>query len=106
MKTKDIEVNSDEYGTKDLHFAGFLQVKGVLIKRLDQASRGVRGQRAVYFIFEDRERCEKLEDAFWNGVGDDVMVNAKDYFSSIRDLRARIFSITKPNRITQEERTV
>jgi hypothetical protein len=85
----------DEYATKDLHFAAFLQVKGMIIKKLEQLGRGVRGQNPVYFIFSGQERCKELEDIFWNGVGDEVMVNAKDYFTAIRDLRARVFSITR-----------
>lgn len=84
----------DTYSTKDLHFAAFLQVKGVPIKKLEQYGRIDDEQNPVYFIFDGREKCEQLEDIFWNGTGEEIMVNAKDYFTVIRDLRARVYSIT------------
>ncbi len=94
METKN------EYATKDMHFAAFLQVKGMFIKELEQRGKGPGGHNVIYFIFEDKKRCEELDTIFWNGVGDDVMVNVKKYFTVIRDLRSRVFSI---NRIIDEK---
>jgi len=91
----DIET---EYATKDLHFASFLQVKGLPIKKLEQFGSDIRGQNPVYFIFDDKERCIELESIFWNGTGEEVMVNAKEYFTTVRDLRARVSSITRLTR--------
>jgi len=89
MMLNDIK---DTYATKDLYFAAFLQVKGMAVKKLEQYGRG---RNPVYFVFSNSKRCQELENIFWNGVGDDVTVNAKDYFTTIRDLRARVFSITR-----------
>ena len=94
----------DEYATKDLHFAAFLQVKGMVIQKLEQYGRAKRGQNPVYFIFSNQVRCTELEGIFWNGIGADIMVNAKDYFTAIRDLRARVFSITRT--LKQEEAVI
>ena len=85
---------SNEYATKDLHFAAFLQVKGLAIKKLEQFGSSKRLKNPVYFIFDDRKKCQELENIFWNGVGEGIMVNAKDYFTAIRDLRGRVYSIT------------
>jgi len=83
----------NEYATKDLYFAAFLQVKGQVIKKLEQYGRGPKGQNPTYFIFKNREKCEELEDIFWSGAGDKIMVNAKDYFTTVRNLKSRIFSV-------------
>jgi hypothetical protein len=92
---EDIE---NTYATKDLHFAAFLQLKGMVVKKLEHYSQGKGRKNPVYFIFDNKEKCTALESVFWNGVGDEVMVNAKDYFTAIRDLRARVFSITLATR--------
>ena len=88
------EMVENTYATKDLYFAAFLRVKGMLVKKLEQYS-GTSSRNPIYFIFENKKRCEELEDVFWNGVGDDIMINAKEYFATIRDLKSRIFSINK-----------
>lgn len=85
----------NEYATKDLYFAAFLHVKGIPIKKLEKFGRGRRGMQPVYFIFDNKPRCVELEDLFWNGIGDEVMINVKDYFTAIRDLRARAFSVSR-----------
>jgi len=91
----------DEYSTKDLHLASFLQVKGMLIKKLEQYGSSQRRRNPVYFIFVNRKECERLESVFWNGVGDDITVNAKEYSTTIGDLKTRVFSITQL--VKQEE---
>ena len=92
----------DEYATKDIHFAAFLQVKGMVIDKMEQYGfESHRSTNPVYFIFRDRNMCEELENVFWNGVGDEVMVNAKDYFTKIRELKSRAFSITR--RVRKEQ---
>ncbi len=78
----------DEYAIKDLHIAAFLQTKGQAIKTLEQRKAGLHD--VVYFIFKDIERCEELESIFWSGHGDEIMINAKEYFTAIRDLKSRI----------------
>lgn len=83
------------YATKDLHLAAFLQAKGMIIKKLEQYGGTGRGWNPAYFIFSNRKRCEELEGILWSGVGDDAVVNIKDYLTSLRDLKARVSSITK-----------
>ena len=82
---------TDEYATKDLYLASFLRTKGIVIKKLEQ--HGEAGP--VYFVFENKDECERLENVFWNGIGNDILVNAKSYFTNIRDLKSRIFSMRR-----------
>ncbi len=84
-----------EYATKDLYFAAFLHLKQIPILRLEQYGRDVRGQKPVYFIFDQKERCEELEGIFWNGTGEEVLINVKDFTTTVRDLRARAFSVSR-----------
>jgi len=97
-------MKNNEYATKDLHFAGFLKiqkVKLVKIERLDESfptsswNKIEHRKNPLYFIFTDSEKCKELEKAFWDGEGDSVMVNIKDYIMSVRELRSRIFAIKK-----------
>jgi hypothetical protein len=89
-----LEDIKDTYATKDLHLAAFLQVKGMVIKKLEQFGGNKTIKNPVYFIFSDTKRCQELENIFWGGTGEDIMINAKDYFTAIRDLRGRANSIT------------
>ncbi len=90
----------DAYTTKDLYIASFLQVKGQKIKHLDNRRNGTRD--IVYFIFEDIEKCEQLEALFWSGQGDEAMVNIKEYFIMIRELKSRISLVRRTfNRTSQ-----
>ena len=95
MYEQELPLLANEYATKDLYFAAFLHVKGLQIKKLEKYGRSRRGQNPVYFIFENKNKCTELESKFWNGVGDEVMINVKDYFTAIRDLRARAFSVSR-----------
>ena len=78
----------DEYATRDLYIAAFLRVKGQIIKKLQQRTAG--SHDVVFFIFEDIEKCEELESIFWTGIGDELMVNVKEYFTTIRELKSRM----------------
>ena len=86
---------ADTYATKDLYFAAFLHVKGIQIVKLEKYGNGNYGRNPVYFIFNDKQRCEELESLFWNGVSDELMVNIKDFTTAVRDLRSRAFSVTR-----------
>lgn len=85
----------NEYATKDLYFAAFLHVKGQRIKKLEKYGGALREQNPVYFIFEGKQKCERLEGIFWNGREPDANVNVRDYTTAIRDLRARAFSVSR-----------
>ena len=93
MSMEEIE---NSYATKDLYFAAYLYVKKVNLKKLEKYS-GDRNH--AYFIFDDKEKCSQLEIPFWEGRGDAVMVNIKEYTNALRSLRTRAFSI---DRIIQE----
>lgn len=91
----------DSYATKDLYFAAFLSVRGIVIRRVEKygdhngtvniPTRKINNP--AYFIFENRDRCEELEGIFWSGDGPDAMVNVKEYTTTLRDLRTRAFSV-------------
>jgi hypothetical protein len=81
--------------TRDLHFATFLYVKGLNILRLEKRKNEFRDRLPVYFVFEDKKKCQDYENIFWSGEGEEVMVNAKHYVDSVRALRARIASINE-----------
>ena len=86
----------DTYSTKDLHFAAFLQLRGCKITDLQQNEK--EGRKSLYFVFEDRQKCLKYDDIFWNSTkGEEVelQINVKEYVSIIRDLRSRVFAATK-----------
>ena len=93
----------DTYATKDLYFATFLSVKGIIIEKvekyghsnLNRASPNQKMNTPAYFIFRDKIRCEELEDIFWSGIGEEAMVNVKEFTTTLRDLRTRAFSISR-----------
>lgn len=95
MKDVFNDALSEEYATKDLYFAAFLFLKGLKILKLEKFGTVERNKNPVYFIFENRKKCEELENVFWSGVGSEIMINAKMYFTTIRDLRARAFSVSR-----------
>lgn len=73
----------NEFKTKDLAEASLLLVKNQKLVRLD------RQGRIVYFVFDDKNNCEKLSNDFWFG---ECLVNAKSYYEAIQTLKNRIFS--------------
>ncbi len=83
----------NEYATKDLYIAAFLQVNKQFVKKLEQNKKDLNEKSAVYFIFDNKKKCEELVDVFWSGDGEGVMVNVKEYFTAIRDLKSRISSM-------------
>ncbi len=88
---------NNEYATKDLHLAAFLNLKGCKIARLDVTDQFIGGRRQVFFVFDSRGKCESLEAMFWDGKGDELMVDVKQYISFVRDLRVRVFTASKTN---------
>jgi len=88
-----MENNEDYFSTKDLHFAAFLKLAGANLRKLEKKMEQYKGRTPVFFIFDDRDKCEYLETIFWNGQGDEIMVNVKDYVDAVRDLRSRTASV-------------
>jgi len=82
-----------EFFTRDLYFAAFLKLHGQELLRLERHKSEFRDRNPVYFIFKNKEQCQFLENVFWTGQGDEVMINAKVYVDTIRELRARTSSV-------------
>lgn len=74
---------NNEYRTKDLAEAGFLLAKG------NQLARTEREGRICWFVFENKEQCQKLVDEFWFG---NSLVGAKVFYEAIQTLKNRIFA--------------
>jgi hypothetical protein len=88
-------MNDNIFSTKDLHFAAFLKVSGANLIKLEKRSSEYRDRHPVYFVFEDKSQCEYLENIFWSGEGEEIMINAKVYVDTVRDLRARTSSVNR-----------
>lgn len=71
------------YKTHDLGEAAAILVKKQKLIRID------REGRICWFIFEDRKMCEKISKQFFF---EDLMINAREYFETIRRLKSLIFS--------------
>lgn len=72
-----------EYSTKDLGEAGALIVKGQKLIRMD------REGKICWFVFEDKEICERLSNQFFFG---ELYVNAREFYEALGRLKNRIFS--------------
>lgn len=88
----------NEYQTKDLHLAAFLYLKGCVLQNIDR--RLDEPKAPVYFQFIDGEKCRGEEKIYWYGEGDELLVNIKDYIRTVKELRSRVFLITKPTDTT------
>jgi hypothetical protein len=85
----------NQYATKDLYFAAFLYVNGLEVKSFEKYGGNISDHRPVYFIFENQEKCNQLEEVYWNGEGDSAMVNIRDFTNAVRNLRTRAFSVSR-----------
>lgn len=72
-----------EYSTKDLGEAGALIVKKQKLIKID------RKGNICWFLFENRVSCMQISKQFFF---EDLMVNAREYFDTIRRLKSLIFS--------------
>lgn len=72
-----------EYSTKDLYEAAAVLAKGQRLLRLDPQ------EDYFLFVFEDKERSEKIANAFWSGL--DVN-GTKGYADALRTLKDRLFA--------------
>lgn len=74
---------SDHFLTKDLSLAGMLYAKGVTFVGVN------RGGRLCWFVFENHQLCEKLQQQFF---AKSVEVNAKEYADALRTLKDLVFA--------------
>lgn len=78
---KDVKTNL--FYTKDLSEAAAMLCKKVILLRLEQE------QNFYWFVFQDKEFCEQLSNAYWTG---ELQVSAKVYADSLKSLKERVFS--------------
>jgi len=71
------------YKTHDLGEATAILVKKQKLIRID------REGRICWFVFVNKKECEKISKQFFF---EDLMVNAREYFDTIRRLKSLIFS--------------
>jgi len=76
-------MDKDGYQTKILNIAAYLYASGL---QLVDTPR-INGD--VFFIFTPRDRAQKLVDAYFS---DTAMVNPRELFARLNDLRDLIFS--------------
>lgn len=88
----------NEYQTKDLHLAAYLYLKGCVLQNIDR--RNDEPKAPVYFQFIDGDKCREAEKVYWYGKGDELLVNIQDYIRTVKELRSRVFLITKPQNST------
>lgn len=69
--------------TKDLQLAGLLYAKNVPFVGVN------RNGKLCWFVFENHELCEKLQQQYFAKTVD---VNAKDYADAIRTLKDLVFA--------------
>ena len=70
------------FRSRDLLESSLLYASQIKLSRLDK-----EGGR-VWFVFEDKEKCETLARAYWNK---EATVNAKAYSDALRTLKDLIF---------------
>ena len=73
----------DNYRTKDLAEAG------ALITKKQQLVEIEREGRICWFVFNNKQECEKLSSQFFFG---EFLVNALEYHETLNRLKNRIFS--------------
>lgn len=74
---------TENYRTKDLAEASMLIVKNQTLISME------REGRICWFIFANKEECEKLSHKYYYG---EVLVNALDFHEAMSRLKGRIFS--------------
>lgn len=81
-----MKMTLDEYSTKDLAEASFLYASGCRFTNSEN-NNGI-----IWFSFADKEKCQKLADAFWRK---EAVVNAREFYNSLRTLKDLIFNRAK-----------
>lgn len=74
---------TDSFSTKDLYLAGLIYSKGVRFQ-------GIRREgKTCWFLFEDKDLCERLQQQFFAKT---VETNAKNYADALRTLKNLVFA--------------
>lgn len=74
---------ADLFSTKDLYLAGVIYSKGVRFQGIQ------REGKVCWFLFEDKNLCEELQQQFFAKTVD---VNAKDFADALRTLKDLVFA--------------
>lgn len=82
---KQIKMAKETYRTKDLSCAAFLYASNRKLLRLERDGNS----KQFWFIFSDKDQCEKMVDSYWRG---EAVVNAKAFADAMRTMKDRIFS--------------
>jgi len=83
LNPMEMKMKKDVYSTKDLAEATLLYVKQLKLLSLE------RQDNHFQFIFQDKEKAEKLSAKFWQK---DVKIDAKTYSEGMRYLKDRLFA--------------
>ncbi len=74
---------NDHFLTKDLSLAGMLYAKEVPFIGVN------RQGKLCWFVFENHQNCEKLQQQFFSGT---VEVSARKYADALRTLKDLVFA--------------
>jgi hypothetical protein len=74
---------TENYKTKDLGECAALIVAKQRLADIE------REGRVCWFVFDDREECEKLASQFFFG---ELLLNAREYYEAMVRVKNRIFS--------------
>jgi hypothetical protein len=74
-----------EYKTKDIFEGAFLHSQKNQLLRLEPDNH------YFWFVFEEKEKCERLSSAYWSGS---AIGNIKDFVNSYKTLKDLVFSKT------------
>jgi len=80
----EIKKDFNSYSTKDYYIASFLIAKGFKL-----ASTNKKG-REIFFVFEGREKIEKVLPGFYNGI---EKVSALSLVTAIRNIKSMLHNI-------------
>ncbi len=79
-----MNLNTDTYlDTRDLYFASYLFAKNYKLAAVKSDESG----GFFWFIFSDREKCEREEQLFFKN---EANVKAKDYAEAIKYLKRKV----------------
>ena len=80
-----MNMHKDSYFiTKDLYIASYIYSQDV---QLVQLKKDINGN-FLWFVFNDNEKCKKLEEKFWSKK---ALVNLHSYLDGLKTLKQRLF---------------
>jgi len=80
----EIGKDFNSYSTKDYYIASFLIAKGFKLTSTNKKGR------EIFFVFEGREKIEKVLPGFYNGI---EKVSALSLVTAIRNIKSMLHNI-------------